>query len=111
MRSSPNRWTTRDHRFWNRNVQVFKHALDRRLVESKLPASIIRSVETQSTKLAAISIPQDLDLATKQFVRQAIDDSFVAGFRSVMAIGAALAGVSIIALTMTMIRTARRHDQ
>ena len=91
-------------------LQVFKHALDRRLVESKLPASIIRSVETQSTKLAAISIPQDLDLATKQFVRQAIDDSFVAGFRSVMAIGAALAGASNI-IALTMIRTARRHDQ
>jgi hypothetical protein len=91
-------------------LQVFKHALDRRLVESKLPPSVIRSVETQSTKLAAISIPQNLDLATKQLVRQAIDDSFVSGFRSVMAIGAAFAGASGI-IALALIRTTRRHDQ
>jgi len=82
-------------------LQVFQHALNQRLVESKLPPSLIRSVETQSTKLAAISIPQNLDLATKQVIRHAIDESFVTGFRSVMAIGAALAGASsIIALTL-----------
>lgn len=90
-------------------LQVFGHALNRRLAESKLPTSVILSVETQSTKLAAISIPQNLDLATKQFIRQAIDESFVAGFRSIMAIGAALAGASSI-IALTLIRTARRHD-
>jgi EmrB/QacA subfamily drug resistance transporter len=91
-------------------LQVFKHALNRRLVESKLPAFVIQSVETQSTKLAAIAIPQDLDMATKQLIRQAIDESFVSGFRSVMAIGAALAGASSI-VTLALIRTARRNDQ
>ncbi len=90
-------------------LQVFKHALDRRLVESKLPTSVIQSVETQSTKLAAIPIPENLDVATKQLIRRAIDESFVAGFRSVMAIGAALAGASGI-VTMTLIRTARRNE-
>src|SRR4029079_10087715 len=91
-------------------LQVFQHALNQRLVESKLPPSVIRSVETQSTKLAAISIPQNLDLATKQVIRHAIDESFVTGFRSVMAIGAALAGASSI-IALTLIRTARRPDQ
>jgi EmrB/QacA subfamily drug resistance transporter len=90
-------------------LQVFGHALNRRLAESKLPTSVIQSVETQSPKLAAISIPQNLDLATKQLIRQAVDESFVAGFRSVMAIGAALAGASSI-IALTLIRTARRHD-
>lgn len=90
-------------------LQVFGHALNRRLAESKLPTSVILSVETQSTKLAAISIPQNLDLATKQLIRQAIDESFVAGFRSVMAIGAVLAGASSI-IALTLIRTARRHN-
>ena len=90
-------------------LQVFGHALNRRLAESKLPTSVTLSVETQSTKLAAISIPQNLDLATKQLIRQAIDESFVAGFRSVMAIGAVLAGASSI-IALTLIRTARRHD-
>lgn len=91
-------------------LQVFKHALDRRLVESKLPTSIIQSVETQSTKLAAIAVPQDLDSATKQLIRQAIDEAFLAGFRSVMVIGAALAGASSI-VTLTLISSAKRNDQ
>src|SRR5438874_12168408 len=87
-------------------LQVFKHTLDRRLAEWKLPASVIQSVETQSTKLAAITIPENLDLTTKQRIRQAVDESFVAGFRSVMAIGAALAGASGI-ITLVLIGTDR----
>jgi len=90
-------------------LQVFKHALNRRLVESKLPKSVIQSVETQSTKLAAITIPENLDVATKQLIRQAIDDSFVAGFRSVMAIGATLAGASGI-VALTLISTVKRNE-
>jgi EmrB/QacA subfamily drug resistance transporter len=90
-------------------VQVFKHNLDRRLAESKLPTSVIKSVETQSTKLAAIIIPENLDLATKQLIRQAIDKSFVAGFRSVMAIGATLAGASAL-ITLILIRANPRND-
>ncbi|PYL04203.1 MAG: MFS transporter [Verrucomicrobia bacterium] len=91
-------------------LQVFKHTLDRRLAESKLPTSVIQSVETQSTKLAAITIPENLDLTTKQRIRQAVDESFVAGFRSVMAIGAALAGASGI-VTLALIKTNPRTDQ
>ena len=67
-------------------------------------------METQSTKLAAITIPENLDLTTKQLIRQAVDESFVAGFRSVMAIGAALAGASGI-LTLALIKTNPRTDQ
>jgi EmrB/QacA subfamily drug resistance transporter len=91
-------------------LQVFRHALDRRLVGSKLPASLIQSVETQSTKLAAITIPENLEVATKQLIRQAVDESFVAGFRSVMAIGATLAGASAI-VALTLIRAHPRNDQ
>ena len=91
-------------------LQVFKHTLDRRLAESKLPTPVIQSVETQSTKLAAITIPENLDLTTKQLIRQAVDESFVAGFRSVMAIGAALAGASGI-VTLALIKTNPRTDQ
>jgi EmrB/QacA subfamily drug resistance transporter len=91
-------------------LQVFKHALDRRLVESKLPTSVIQSVEAQSTKLAAIAIPENLDPPTRQLIHQAIDESFVSGFRSVMAIGAVLAGASAI-IALTLIRTDWRNDQ
>jgi EmrB/QacA subfamily drug resistance transporter len=91
-------------------LQVFKHLLDRRLVESKLPAFVIQAVETQSTKLAAIAIPENLDVVTKQMIRQAVDESFVSGFRCVMAVGAALASASGM-VALTLIRTNRRNEQ
>jgi hypothetical protein len=48
-------------------------------------------LQTQRTKLAAIAIPEDQDPATQQLIRRGIDESFVSGFRYVMAVGAALA--------------------
>jgi DNA-binding LacI/PurR family transcriptional regulator len=72
-------------------LHVFNHALDRRLAEWNLPTSVMRSLEMQRTKLAGIAIPEDQDSATQQLIRRAIDESFVSGFRIVMAIGAALA--------------------
>jgi EmrB/QacA subfamily drug resistance transporter len=83
-------------------LDVFKSGLDRRLSESKLPASVWQSVQAQSTKLAAIAIPGDEDPATQKVIRRAIDESFVSGFRTIMAIGAILAIASAVtALTLT----------
>jgi hypothetical protein len=75
-------------------LHVFNHALDRRLAEWNLPTSVTRSLEMQRTKLAGIAIPEDQDPATQQRIRRAIDESFVFGFRAVMAMGAALAVAS-----------------
>jgi len=72
-------------------LHVFNHGLDNRVAQSNLPASVTRSLQMQRTKLAAIAIPEDQDPATRQLIRRAIDESFVSGFRIVMAIGAALA--------------------
>jgi EmrB/QacA subfamily drug resistance transporter len=72
-------------------LQVFTHALDRRMVEWNLPASVSRSLQVERTKLAAISLPDDQDPATRQLIRRAVDESFISGFRVVMLIGAALA--------------------
>jgi hypothetical protein len=41
--------------------------------------------------LAAATIPQDIEPPTRQVLRQAINESFVKGFRRVMLVGAALA--------------------
>jgi hypothetical protein len=54
-------------------------------------------VQTQSTRLAAIDVPQNLNAETRQVIRRAIDESFVSGFRWMMAIGAALAAASAVA--------------
>ena len=75
-------------------LHVFNHALDKRVAKSNLPTSVTRSLQMQRTKLAAIAIPEDQDPATQQLIRRAINESFVSGFRTVMAIGAALAVAS-----------------
>ena len=73
---------------------VFTHTLHERAAQSNLPAAVSRSLELQRTKLAAIDIPQDQDPATRQLAIHVIDESFVFGFRTVMAIGVALAVAS-----------------
>jgi MFS family permease len=77
-------------------LQVFKTRLDQRLSSANLPVSVARSLQTQSIKLAAIDIPQDVNPGTQQLIRRAIDESFVSGFRWVMVIGAALAVASAV---------------
>jgi EmrB/QacA subfamily drug resistance transporter len=77
-------------------IQAFKTNLDHRLISGNLPASVTQSVQTQSTKLAAINISENLNPETQQLIRRAIDESFVCGFRWIMVIGAALAAASAI---------------
>jgi EmrB/QacA subfamily drug resistance transporter len=80
-------------------LRVFGTGLDHRLSSANLPVSVAKSLQTQSTKLAAIDIPQNLNAETQQLIRRAIDQSFVSGFRWVILIGAALAcGSAVIAL-------------
>jgi len=77
-------------------LQIFRSELDRHLNETKLPAATSQSLLAQSTRLAAIEVPEDRDPATQQTIRRAIDESFVSGFRRVMAIGAILAVASAL---------------
>jgi hypothetical protein len=77
-------------------IHVFKTNLDHRLSATNVPASVAQSLQTQSIKLAAIDIPENVNPETHQLIRRAIDESFVFGFRWVMAIGAALAGASAV---------------
>src|SRR4249919_2026013 len=77
-------------------LRVFNDRLDQQLSTTNLPASVAQSLQTQSIKLAAIDIPENVNPETHQRIRRAIDESFVFGFRWVMAIGAALAGASAV---------------
>jgi hypothetical protein len=77
-------------------LHSFNHALDRRLAEQNVPAAAWQSLQTQRTKLAAASIPNELNQMTQQLVGHAIAESFVHAFRLIMAIGSALAAVSAI---------------
>ncbi len=88
-------------------LHVFKGGLDQRLSNWKLPESESRSLQAQSIKLAAIAVPEDQDPATRQVIRRAIDESFVSGFRIVMAIGAALAVASAVTALALIAKTPR----
>jgi MFS family permease len=77
-------------------IHVFKTNLDHRLSTTNAPASVAQSLQTQSIKLAAIDIPENVNPETHQLIRRAIDESFVSGFRWVMVIGAALAAASAL---------------
>ena len=77
-------------------IHVFKTNLDRRLISANLPGSLAQSVQSQSIKLAAIDIPENVNPETHQLIRRAIDESFVSGFHCVIVIGAALAAASAI---------------
>jgi EmrB/QacA subfamily drug resistance transporter len=90
-------------------LHVFSLALDRRLAERNLPASVSQSLQVERVKLAAITLPGDLGSATQQLMGRAIDESFVSGFRVVMAIGAALA-VASAATALALIGTPPRHE-
>jgi EmrB/QacA subfamily drug resistance transporter len=74
----------------------FNHALNRQLADAKVPPAAWQSLQPQRSKLAAVTLPNELDQTVEQIIRQAIGESFVHAFRLVMAVGAALAVVSAI---------------
>jgi hypothetical protein len=77
-------------------MHVFSLGVHRRLSDWNVPAPTLAWLQTERMKLAAITLPPELDAPTSQLIRRAIDESFVAGFRLIMAIGATLAGASML---------------
>jgi hypothetical protein len=77
-------------------IHVFKTNLNSRLIGANLSTSVVQSVQSQSSRLAAIDIPENVNAGTQQLIRHAIDESFVSGFRWVMGIGGALAAASAV---------------
>ena len=69
---------------------VFDRGLDARLARADAPAPVLKSVDEQRGKLAAIDLPDRLPAAERVAARRAIDESFVSGFRWVMVISALL---------------------
>ncbi|HEY0405534.1 MAG TPA: MFS transporter [Pyrinomonadaceae bacterium] len=52
------------------------------------------ALEAQTSRLATITIPESLNVETKQAVKDAVEESFVSGFRIVILIAASLAFAS-----------------
>ena len=91
-------------------LHAFNRALDQRLGGWKLPPAARESLQAQRSKLAAASIPEELDPITKQMIGHAIAESFVHAFRLIMAIGATLAIVGGI-IAFVLIGKPTRKDE
>jgi EmrB/QacA subfamily drug resistance transporter len=65
-------------------LQTFNSHLDRRLQTLPLTSDVKQVGDEQRTKLAGIEIPVSVDSGQRQLLKDAVDESFVAGYRRVM---------------------------
>jgi EmrB/QacA subfamily drug resistance transporter len=77
-------------------AQVFEPRLHDALAQARLPPGIADAVLAQRQKLAAIAPPQGAAADVAARVHAAVGEAFVAGFRAVMAVSAALAAASAL---------------
>jgi hypothetical protein len=73
---------------------AFARNFNARLQALDLPSETRAALESQTSRLAMINIPDELNGETKQAIKRAVEESFVGGFRVVVLIAAALALVS-----------------
>ncbi|MEY2496999.1 MAG: hypothetical protein QOD12_555 [Verrucomicrobiota bacterium] len=82
-------------------LHTFDRSLDGRLAQLDLSPSVKQSLNAQRTRLAGIELPETITPKTRSLLTDAIDGSFVDGFRSILLTGAALAlGSAITALLL-----------
>ena len=70
---------------------TFNACLDGRLAQLSLPSEVRQSLAQQRINLAAAEIPQTVDPAMRNAIKQSIDECFVTGFRWVLLTSAGLA--------------------
>src|SRR6266700_3139732 len=90
---------------------VFNASLDSRLSNLELPAAARHSLDDQRINLAAEKIPEEIGPAMREILKQAVDASFVTGFRYVMLIGAALALASGVTSMLLISGRAKSPDR
>jgi EmrB/QacA subfamily drug resistance transporter len=72
-------------------LHVFSRSIDSRLSRLEVSPEVRHSLDDQRINLAATTFPQDIGPPMRQVLKEAINESFVEGFRRVMLVGAALA--------------------
>src|SRR5712691_13330212 len=75
-------------------VQSFNRCLDQRLQTPSITPEVKQALDQQRTRLAAAELPKNINPAVGRTLKQAIDESFVAGFRRVMTVAMVLALLS-----------------
>jgi EmrB/QacA subfamily drug resistance transporter len=83
-------------------VHAFNDRLDQRLEQLPLTAEQRRAVDEQRIRLAGAELPNGVDETTKTKLRLDINDSFIHGFRLVMATAIVLALASALSAFMML---------
>jgi EmrB/QacA subfamily drug resistance transporter len=79
-------------------VKTFDSHLEKNLTGLMLPQNIVRDIRSREVELAGLELPRGVDAHTLGAIRQAIDESFVSGFRVVLLCCTALSiGSSLLA--------------
>ena len=86
----------------------FNQTLDRHMSETPLPADAQHAVAESRSKLAGTRLPKKMEPATRAKLTKMINDSFVAAFRGVMLVGAALALASSVSALLLISGKTRR---
>src|SRR6266568_175321 len=90
-------------------VAAFSSHLNRSLTSFSLPSNVLREIQANETRLAALTLPTNLDENTAAAVRSAVSHAFVAGFRLVVLICAGLAAASGV-LAWRLIPSVKRQN-
>ena len=75
-------------------VKIFDSRLEDRLAKLQLPLNIVHELRAKEIELAALQPPQDSDTNKVETIRRVIGESFVSGFRIVLACCAGLSVAS-----------------
>jgi EmrB/QacA subfamily drug resistance transporter len=75
----------------------FSRVLDAELRDLSLPAHVAGAIDAQRSRLGGAEFPAELDIGLQTALRRAFSDAFVAGFRAVMIVCAALAVLGALA--------------
>jgi EmrB/QacA subfamily drug resistance transporter len=92
-------------------LQVFTAQFSRRMSAWDLPPAVSQALLHQRTRLAAITIPTDDAPGMAATIRRGIDESFVAGFRAVMALGSIFALASSASAVLFIRSSVPRNQQ
>jgi predicted MFS family arabinose efflux permease len=80
--------------------QGFSTSLDARMGSMNLPAEVHSEMEAAKDHLGAAEAPEGVNAKTAAHIERAIDESFVAGFRTVMVVCVGLALASALAAAL-----------
>ncbi len=83
-------------------AHVFGSDLEQRMKAANIPSAIRDEVRGQESRLAAIELPREADATQRRALTQEVGESFVGGFRLLMALGAGLALLSAACAWLTL---------